>query len=109
MFIAFYRWRLKAGKEEQFRSAWAKVTLAIRANCGSLGSRLHQVEDGTWAAYAKWPSKELWETDSTLDAETNAARQLMRESVAEQFPDIYLTVTDDFLIHDGKSDEPPLK
>ena len=46
MFIAFYRWRLKAGKEEQFRSAWAKVTLAIRANCGSLGSRPHQAEDG---------------------------------------------------------------
>lgn len=69
MFIALYRWKLKAGKEQQFRAAWSQVTLAIRENCGSLGSRLHQAEDGTWAAYAQWPTKAMWQKDRTLDAE----------------------------------------
>lgn len=100
MFIAFYRWKLKAGKEEQFRAAWSQVTLAIREKCGSLGSRLHRAEDGTWAAYAQWPTKELWQADRTLDADTNLARQRMREAVEENLPDLYLTVSDDFLIQD---------
>ena len=104
MFIAFYRWKLKAGKEEQFRAAWTTVTLAIRKRCGSLGSRLHQVEDGTWAAYAQWPSKELWQADCTHDSETNIARQKMREAVEEHLPDLYLTVSDDFLIQQRVSD-----
>src|SRR5581483_11112906 len=98
MFIAIYRWKLKPGKEDQFRAAWSQVTLAIRAQCGSLGSRLHKAEDGTWAAYAQWPTKEMWEADHTFDAETNLARQRMRDAVAERFPDLYMTVTDDHLI-----------
>ena len=102
MFIAIYRWKLKPGKEEQFRAAWSKVTLAIRENCGSLGSRLHKAEDGTWAAYAQWPSKELWQEDRTLDAETNIARQKMREAVEEKLPGFHLTVSDDFLIQERK-------
>ena len=47
MFIALYRWKLKPGKEEQFREAWSQVTIAIREQSGSLGSRLHRSEDGT--------------------------------------------------------------
>jgi len=35
MFIALYRWKLKPGKEDQFRKAWSEVTVAIRENCGS--------------------------------------------------------------------------
>lgn len=102
MFIAFYRWKLKAGKEDQFRAAWAKVTRAIREKCGSLGSRLHKVEDGTWAAYAQWPTKELWQADRTLDAETNIARQKMREAIEEDLPELHLTVSDDLLIQEDK-------
>ena len=104
MFIAFYRWKLKPGKEEQFRAAWAKVTLAIRKDCGSLGSRLHKVEDGTWAAYAQWPSKELWQACRTIEAETDIARQKMREAIEERLPELHLTVSDDFLIQERSSD-----
>ncbi|MDE2292658.1 MAG: hypothetical protein KGL53_11305, partial [Elusimicrobia bacterium] len=62
-----------------------------------LGSRLHRVEDGSWAAYAQWPSKEKWEAGGELSAEAKAARQRMRDCVQEKFPDLYLTVTDDHL------------
>ncbi|TPW21851.1 MAG: hypothetical protein FD126_272 [Elusimicrobia bacterium] len=98
MFIAFYRWKLKPGKEEQFRAAWSEVTLAIRTQCGSLGSRLHQAEDGTWAAYAQWPTRAQWEADRQLGASVKEARQRMRDAVAESLPDLYMTVTDDFLV-----------
>lgn len=97
MFIALYRWKLKAGKEEQFRAAWSEVTLAIRAKHGSLGSRLHKAEDGTWAGYAQWPTREMWEKDRPLDASAEIARKRMSDAVAEKLPSLYMTVTDDYL------------
>lgn len=98
MFIAFYRWKLKPGKEEQFRAAWSEVTLAIRERCDSRGSRLHKAEDGTWAAYAQWPTRELWEKDCALGDKALAARQKMRDAVAESLPSLYMTVSDDYLV-----------
>jgi hypothetical protein len=55
MLAVIYRWRVKAGHEEQFAAAWERVTRAIRAKCGSYGSRLHRCDDGLWLAYALWP------------------------------------------------------
>ena len=98
MFIALYRWKLKPGKEDQFREAWSQVTQSIREKCGSLGSRLHSSEDGTWVAYAQWPSKKAWEADCALDEKGNAARTRMRDAVEERFPQMLLTVTDDYLV-----------
>lgn len=42
MFVVLYRWRIKT------------------ARYGALGSRLHQVDDGSWLAYAQWPDRERW-------------------------------------------------
>jgi heme-degrading monooxygenase HmoA len=97
MFIALYRWKLKPGKERQFRRAWSTVTLALRERFGSLGSRLHRCEDGTWAAYAQWPNKKSWKAERK-DAEIAAAGKLMRASIAESLPSSYMTVRDDYLI-----------
>jgi heme-degrading monooxygenase HmoA len=44
MFVALYRWKLKRGKEDQFREAWSQVTRSIREKCGSLGSRVRMRE-----------------------------------------------------------------
>jgi quinol monooxygenase YgiN len=60
MFCAVYQWQVKVGMEEQFRQTWRTITEAIFAQNGSLGSRLHQNEDGTFVAYAQWPSRDLW-------------------------------------------------
>jgi catechol 2,3-dioxygenase-like lactoylglutathione lyase family enzyme/heme-degrading monooxygenase HmoA len=103
MFIALYRWKLKKGKEKEFRKAWSQVTLAIREQCGSLGSRLHRAEDGTWVGYAQWPTKEMWEAARLRGAAAEAARARMRAAIAERFPSLSMTVSDDYLISAGKS------
>jgi hypothetical protein len=43
-----------------------------------LGSRLHVAEDGTWVAYAQWPSREAWERVREL--EPTRGHRLMREA-----------------------------
>ena len=37
MFIAVYWWRVKPGKEDQFRQAWRRGTELITARYGSFG------------------------------------------------------------------------
>ncbi len=99
MFVAMYRWTLKPGKETRFQEGWHRVTVAIREQNGSLGSRLHKASDGTWIAYAQWPSRQAWEAareNSSADAE---ARQMMADSVELRHPDLYLDVVDDLLAH----------
>jgi hypothetical protein len=97
LFTAIYRWRLKPGKEDDFRKGWAGLTRLIYERLGSFGSRLHKAEDGTWYAYAQWPSKELWSQVDLSDESAKHYRKLMRDAVEEDFPDILLTVTDDLL------------
>ena len=59
-FAVLYRWRLTPGMEATFREGWERVTVQLKQHRGALGSRLHLAEDGTWVAYAQWPSREAW-------------------------------------------------
>jgi heme-degrading monooxygenase HmoA len=97
MFVALYRWRLKEGCEGRFREGWRRRTLEIYRRCGSLGSRLHRAEDGTWVAYAQWPSRRAWEEARGVAAEDAEASAMMRESVEAAYPDTYMEVAEDFL------------
>ncbi|WP_013320747.1 antibiotic biosynthesis monooxygenase [Gloeothece verrucosa] len=54
-------WKLKPGKEEQFRQGWRLLSEAIYKTYQTLGSRLHQNEDGTGVAYAQWKERQSWE------------------------------------------------
>src|SRR5262245_55306548 len=61
MFLAVYRWRVKPGKEAQFREGWRRGTIEIARIYGSLGSRLCQDQDGRFVGVAEWPDRETWE------------------------------------------------
>jgi hypothetical protein len=89
-----YRWRLKPDMDGQFADGWARVTRAIHRSCGSYGSRLHRVEDGTWLAYARWPDNA---TRRACEHTEEEGRRLMREAVDETFEELVMTVTDDLL------------
>ena len=61
MFTVIYSFKVKTGQEAIFQKAWADLTKLIYESEGSLGSRLHHVEDDHFIAYAQWPNKERWE------------------------------------------------
>jgi hypothetical protein len=97
MFVAVYRWKIIEGGEEMFRQGWRRRTEEIYRRCGSLGSRLHKAEDGSWVAYAQWPDRVTWESAAKFDVEDEEAAQMMKGSVAERYPDIYMEVVEDLL------------
>jgi hypothetical protein len=97
--VYLYRWRIKEGKEKQFKENWQKVTLAMRKYCGSLGSRLHVSDEGIYVGYAQWPDKNTREACKISDPELDAARSLMSDAVEERLPDVCLDVETDLLVH----------
>lgn len=98
MFIALYRWRLKEGCEADFCEGWRKRTIEIRDNYGGWGSRLHKAEDGTFVAYAQWKDKETWEAAVAKSVVDSEAVELMRRSISQRLPDVYMDVVDDLLL-----------
>ncbi len=97
MFVALYRWKLKEGREEKFREGWLRRTAEIYRNCGSLGSRLHRAEDGTWVAYAQWPDRETWEAARQVAVTDTEAPLLMKESIEVSYPETLMETVEDLL------------
>ena len=100
MFIALYRWKIKKGSEAKFQEGWRRLTLEIRSNRKGLGSRLHKAEDGTFIAYAQWKDKETWEKAWEMPTIDEEAAEMMRESVEERLPTVFMEVVDDLLLKD---------
>lgn len=104
MFVAVYWWRVKPGKEEQFRKAWRRGTELITEIYGSYGSRLHQDRDGRFVGYAEWPDEATWKAafDRKMvynDPETRAAFvDAIAETPEHADPIFTMTVTDDLLL-----------
>ena len=85
VFAVIYRWRLRVGLEQQFVDGWERVTLAIRSECRSYGSRLHRGDDGTWLAYARWPSAGA---RAGCEFQEEEGLRLMQEAIEERFSEI---------------------
>ena len=96
-FVAIYRWRLDSEKVDQFLKAWADVTRGIKSQRGGLGSKIHREDDGTYIAYAQWPSREAWTESSQLPSVDPAASKLMADAVLETLPSLYLDPLEDLL------------
>ncbi|MDH4389365.1 MAG: antibiotic biosynthesis monooxygenase [Fimbriimonas sp.] len=94
-FAVLYRWRLVPGSEAEFTESWTAVTEALKTR-GGRGSRLHKAEDGTYWAYAQWPSAEAREGAFREAVEVTSVRP-MSESIAERFDEIRLEVIADLL------------
>jgi catechol 2,3-dioxygenase-like lactoylglutathione lyase family enzyme len=96
-FIVLYRWRLRPGYEEKFKKAWSIVTQAL-IDRGSLGSRLHQGDDGLWYSYAQWPSKEARAAAFAQPLDLDDEQRSMNDAVSEHFPEIILAPSVDHLL-----------
>ena len=107
MFVVVYWWRVKAGKEEQFREAWRRGTLEITRIYGSLGSRLHRERDGRFVGVAEWPDRETWQRafDAKMIYDDQEARRMFVDAIAEApahgEPLLAMEVTDDLLARTG--------
>lgn len=105
MFVAAYWWKVKPGKEEQFRAAWRRGTELIREKYGSLGSRLHREDmpgGGTrFVGIAEWPDRATWQAafDAKMAYDEPATRAAFVDAIAEAAdePLLLLDVTDDLL------------
>lgn len=98
MYIAFYRWKLKPGSEATFQKCWEEGTLLFRSEQKAMGSRLHKGDDGTYFAYAQWPSREAYHAERSLSVEHQQTLLQMRECVAESFPVTLGEVMSDLLV-----------
>jgi hypothetical protein len=98
MFVVLYRWRIRVNLEQQFVENWSARTAYLREKYDSLGSRLHRGSDGIWYSYAQWKSAE--QREQAFDAESSKVSetsQKMREAIEENFPEIQLEITSDYL------------
>ena len=65
----------------EFESAWEMVTIAIKEQCGSGGSRLYKSLNGTYWAHALWPTRDSMQSASLEGVGgLMASRQRMIES-----------------------------
>ncbi|MBF6601896.1 MAG: antibiotic biosynthesis monooxygenase [Sphingorhabdus sp.] len=101
MFVAAYWWKVHPGKEDQFRAAWRRGTQLIQQKYGSLGSRLHQEEDGRFIGVAEWPDKATWQKayDAKMVYDEPETRKAFVEAIADvpDEPLLLMEVTDDLL------------
>ena len=85
MYVAIYRWRVKPGKEAQFREAWRRGTRAITRIYGSRGSRLHRDREGRFLGYALWPDEASWQRafDARMVYDDPQARAMFIDALEE--------------------------
>lgn len=93
-----YRWRLKPGRDADFRDAWAEGTRLIHKACGSYGACLHQDGDGLFWSYALWPSEEARQRCfAEHDWFGQDVFKTMQACIEERFEEIRLDVTNNEL------------
>ncbi len=86
-----YRWRIKAGREQDFEEAWAQGTEQIRERCDSGGSELFTGPDGVFYSLARWPSAASRDECSSAQSwEGESWRGVMKECIAERLPELPL-------------------
>lgn len=96
MIAILYHWKIKQGREKDFEAAWLAVTKYFYENCGSYGSRLHTADDGTYYAYAQWPSSAFRESALISDSKIKISREVMLSAIEESFPEVKLNVNSSF-------------
>jgi hypothetical protein len=94
-FVAVYRWRVRPGCEERFRAAWQTETLSFRDTRGSYGTQLSRSEDGTFVAFAYWPSRLRWEEAHRAPLLLSGPESTLTECILAKEEELHLEVLQD--------------
>lgn len=97
-FAVLYRWRLHPGAEASFVAAWTRISVLLRSQHGSLGSRLHRGPEGWWYSYAQWPSAEARTRAFDAGPVDAEAAQRMQAAIAESLPEVVLEPVADLML-----------
>jgi len=97
MFVVLYRWKIRAGLEDDFVDAWSRISDLLLRERGSLGSRLHRGSDGLWYSYAQWPSAQARRDAFAQGPVDAAAAARMNAAIEERLPEVVLEPCADFL------------
>ena len=104
-----YRWRLKPGREGDFRRAWEEATRLIHQNCASYGACLHDGEDGLVWSYALWPSEAQRQACfSGRDWLEIECFQVMQSAIAERYDEVRLKISSDLIAMRGRALDVPV-
>ncbi len=80
MLAILYKFNVKPDQEQEFIKAWKELTEFIYEHRNSLGSRLHEVNESTFIAYAQWPDKSNFHDQSKkLPSEAELSKTKMYE------------------------------
>lgn len=83
-FSIIYSFKIHENKQDEFIHCWTELTHLIYKFEGSFGSRLHQVSENFFIAYAQWPDKKTFDqSGSKLPEGANDLRKKMRECCSE--------------------------
>jgi len=81
MHCIIYRFKVKAGVESDFIEAWRELTQLYLDHARALGSRLHDLGNGEYLAYAQWPNAETRaKANNLLPEESKRWGEQMRQS-----------------------------
>lgn len=60
MFVVVYRWKIRPGQEEAFRTAWRELSDQYIQLRGQRDAKLTQGDDGIWVGKAVWPDRDAY-------------------------------------------------
>lgn len=98
MLCLVYEFKVKPGMEDVFRSGWRSVTSSLIGSQGSLGARLHRIDESTWISYAQWPNHHAWQNGDHEIAEFLKSTHWSECLIGEVKLLLQMNVTDDLLL-----------
>ncbi len=93
-YVAIYRWQVKPECHDAFVAAWQAEAERYRDRYGSLGSRLHQAEDGSFVATAFWESERAW-SSAPRPLDLPEAESVLNRCIEAKLDELHLTVERD--------------
>lgn len=100
MFSVLYSFSIHPDKKDQFLKAWSSLTQLIIEYEAGLGSRLHEISEKEYIAYAQWPDRETWQNSGgNLPESASKIRADMREACIEIKTVYELKIVKDLLVH----------
>lgn len=98
MFSVIYSFEVKPDSIIPFVTAWKKMTVLLYTREGSLGSRLHKVDETKYIAYAQWPDKETWAKQKVnLPKSANEYHRIMNECCTSIKTEYAMEMVEDLL------------